>query len=115
MARTLTTSEAMSAALDLFEAQGIKVTKEMREAAAEAQENEMREAAETIFDRKLYTSTPEATKEWTALSFGLAKSMDSEITGEKVGRGRGEVYERMFRVETVYGSLKVSLTQAVSE
>ena len=92
---------------------GIKLTKEQTAALEEFKATAMREAAEKVFERKLSADALNSAGGWTEEMFDLANSVSSEIVGENVGRGRGEVHEKMFRIETPAGSLKVSLTTPV--
>lgn len=96
------------AALETLRELGLELTPEQENALAEHTANALREEAEKVFSRKLSDAgDPEA---WTDEMFALAEHISVSIVGENVGRGRGEVFERMFRVETPHGSLKVSLT-----
>ena len=100
-------------ALAVLADSGITLSEEQEAALAEFKSATMREEAEKVFARKV--NAPEKTKKsaqekWMNLSFKLAQDVANEIIGANVGRGRGEVHEQMFRIETPSGSLKVSLT-----
>lgn len=109
------TAQAMAAALEMFESQGVKVTKEMRDALKTAQQTEMFDAAKAVFDRKCLSIENVDATIWVERSFELAERIENQIAGENVGRGRGMVFERVFRVETPSGTLKVSLTTEPTE
>lgn len=108
-------SETMQAALDSFAAQGVKITKEMRQAVVAQQQNEMREAAETVLSRKLVSSPATATvAEWAENMFTLADSIASDVTAEErnvQGRGLGTKTVRAFTIETPHGRLTVNLSE----
>lgn len=112
-------------ALEVLAASGIVLTDEQAESLAEFKSSAMTSAAVEIFGRKVEVPRQDGESDedydarksgeletWATDMFALAARIRSEITGDKVGRGRGEVFERMFRIETPDGSLKVSLTES---
>lgn len=103
-------NDVMKALATLRES-GLKLTKEQESALEEFTSQALRTEAEKVFERKTGVSPEDST--WVDEMFALAESIRDQIEGENVGRGRGEVHEKMFRVETPYGSLKVSLTTPV--
>jgi len=106
-------NEVMRALATLRES-GLELTPEQSAALEEFQAQSLRSEAEKVFERKTKESgdTPSV---WVESAFDLAEAVSNGIDGENVGRGRGEVHEKMFRVETPHGSLKVSLTTAAHD
>lgn len=105
-------AKAMAQALEMFEAQGIKVTKEMREALVKAQQSEMREAAETIFARRLVNDG--LADHWTEEMFTLSETIHADFKPEErnvQGRGTGTRTVRSFAIETPNGRLRVELSE----
>ena len=94
---------------------GIELSEDQRKKVEEHKVTLMRDAAGEIIGRKLSKKTDKAVKDWTTKSFDFAAGMASDLEGAKVGRGRGEVFERVFRIETPSGTFKVSLTEGTSE
>lgn len=102
-------NDVMKALATLRES-GLKLTEEQETALEEFTSQALRSEAEKVFDRKTVADAGESSSDWTEYVFDLASRISYAIDGENVGRGRGEVHEKMFRVETPHGSLKVSLT-----
>lgn len=94
---------------------GIELTDDQRRKVEEHKVTLQREAAGEIIGRKLSKKTDKSVESWTTKSFDFAAGMARDFEGAKVGRGRGEVFERVFRVETPSGTFKVSLTEGTSE
>lgn len=94
-------------ALAVLAESGIELTPEQETALAEFKSNAMREAAVKILAKKVGDKNA---SDWTTEMFTLAENVSLQVEGANVGRGRGEVHEKMFRIETPHGSLKVSLT-----
>lgn len=109
MAKEISIADALAA---LANAEGFKLTDKQREMVEAAARNEMIEAAEKVFDRKLRDEFKSTAGDFASDMFDLSERVADQVAGEKVGRGRGEVFEQMFRIETPHGSLKVSLTNA---
>ena len=103
-------------AIAALEELGIELTPEQQEAMAAHKTAAMYEEAEKVFARKLTEfvlgekRSEKRAEDWTRDMFALAGRVAVNIIGSNVGRGRGEVHEKMFRIETPSGSLKVSLT-----
>lgn len=100
-------------ALAVLADSGIELSDEQRESLKVFKASAMREAATKILDRKVIGDDEthgESVDAWVSNMFDLADSMSNEIKGSTVGRGRGEVFERVFRIDTPAGTLKVSLT-----
>lgn len=101
-------------ALAVLSESGIKLTSEQETALANFKSQAMRDAAETILSGKV--GDKRLAGKWVTRMFDLAGDISAQVKGANVGRGRGEVHEKMFRIETPHGSLKVSLTtEPVSE
>lgn len=104
-------SETMAAALEMFQASGIKVTKEMREALVKQQQDEMREAAATILSRKCVDEM--TVDPWVDELFNLAAGFEQQIISETrnvQGRGLGQREVRSVAIETPHGRLRVELS-----
>jgi hypothetical protein len=101
-------------ALAVLAESGIELTDDQANALAEFKSQTMRDEAEKVFVRKLRGDNDKQNAQravsWTKKMFDLADDISGAIVGANVGRGRGEVHEQMFRIETPSGSLKVSLT-----
>lgn len=93
-------------ALAVLAESGIELTAEQETALAEFKSTAMRDAATKVFTSK---GVPDP-EDWTDEMFSVALRVSEDVKGANVGRGRGEVHEKMFRIETPHGSLKVSLT-----
>lgn len=101
------------AALATLRESGLQLTEEQENALEEFTAQAMTSEAVKVFDRKLIPDSVLNSTEWATRVFDWASEVETQITGENVGRGRGEVHEQVFRVETPSGSLKVSLTRPV--
>lgn len=99
---------SIARALEVLAESGIALTPKQQDALAEFKSAAMHDDALKVFQSK--TATEEIAESWVEKSFNLAEDMSDCFASKVVGRGRGEVSERVFRVETPYGSLKVSLT-----
>lgn len=99
------------AALATLRESGLQLTPEQENALEEFTAQAMHAEAKKIFERKLIEGDEKYANAWVDRTFDLASLVADAITGENVGRGRGEVHEQVFRVETPSGSLKVSLTR----
>lgn len=101
-------------ALAVLAESGIELTQEQETALAEFKSSAMREAATKVLVGKMDTpdkgEAEDMGADWTSEMFALAANVSEWVKGSNVGRGRGEVHEKMFRIETPDGSLKVSLT-----
>lgn len=97
-------------ALAVLAESGITLTKEQTSALESFKSEAMREAAEKVMSKKLSKNAGESAADWTHMAFNWAQMVSDDFEGANVGRGRGEVHEKMFRIETPHGSLKVSLT-----
>jgi hypothetical protein len=92
---------------------GIELTKAQTAALAEFKAATLRDAAIAKFDKALIQSADSS--EWTTDMFTLAEKFASECEGENKGRGRGDVHERVFSIDTPSGLLKVSLTNPATD
>lgn len=99
------------AALATLRESGLTLTPEQETALEEFTAQAMTSEAEKVFERKTIEDREFTPAEWTHRMFELAVDVSRDISGENVGRGRGEVHEQVFRIETPNGSLKVSLTR----
>lgn len=98
-------------ALAVLAESGIELTKSQQTALDEFKSATMKAKAIETFDKKLIESAD--SEEWVADSFALAANVFDMVHDKNVGRGRGEVNERVFTVDTPHGTLKVSLTNSV--
>lgn len=93
-------------ALAVLAEQGIELSEDQTAALEELKMSAMRENALAVMEKKVSGDA----MQWCEEMFDLAAAIFDGIEGKIVGRGRGEVFERVFRIETPHGSLKVSLT-----
>lgn len=93
-------------ALAVLAEQGIELSEEQTNALEELKMSAMRENALSIMEKKVSGDA----EQWVDEMFALAAGIFDGIEGKTVGRGRGEVFERVFRIDTPHGALKVSLT-----
>ena len=108
-----TAADLMADAIALFEKQGVKVTKEMREALVMAQTEEIRGVAlETLARKTIETADREA---WLSRLIELGDDFAEDFKGEVGNIGRGRAYKRMVRIEVPAGSLKIELTSETDE
>lgn len=97
-------------ALSVLAESGIELTEEQANALATFKSETMKSEAAKVFERKLFDPSKKNIDKWVALSHKFAADVNDGIIGANANRGRGVVHERMFRVDTEFGSLKVSLT-----
>jgi hypothetical protein len=98
-------------ALAVLAESGITLTKEQQKSLDDFKAATLKAKAIEVFDKKGIDGVADSS-EWVEWSFGTAALVFDQIVDKNVGRGRGEVNERVFTVETPHGTLKVSLTNS---
>lgn len=115
MARKISVSEAMAA---LAAVEGFKLTDAQKTKIEATARNEYREAATTVFERKVCATTDGESSEveismWVNDSFTLASRMAAGIVSEERaarGRGIGTHTVHAFQIETPEGRLTCELS-----
>lgn len=105
----------LEAALAALADAGIELDEEQTALLGQFKTVKMRESASEVIGRKLTENNKKNRDEWVKRSFDFAESMAENFTANKVGRGRGEVMERVFRIDTPHGTFKVSLSESPEE
>lgn len=95
-------------ALAVLEESGIKLSRAQEDSLREFKAQTMTDNAVKYIDGKVHENVDSTA--FVAESFRLAEAFSTEVKGNNVGRGRGEVHEKVVRFDTPSGTLKISLT-----